>query len=163
MPTNAEETRQQMLSLLDKTRQETRTLLSSLDPDRVIHTDEHAWRVRDILGHLGTWNMEAARSIQAYAKGGEYCCIFSEAEYDDYNGTAAELRKVWALEQVWAEYENAHEELRQIVATLPDEKWYGDMLYPWNLHGTVEHFIRLMMCHETGNHCALVNKFTTEG
>jgi hypothetical protein len=84
MTTNPEETRQQMLSLLEKTRNETRALLSNLDPDRVINTDARAWRVRDILGHLGVWNMEAAHSIQAYAEGGEYCCIFSEFEYDDY-------------------------------------------------------------------------------
>ncbi|PWB50501.1 MAG: hypothetical protein C3F13_16245 [Anaerolineales bacterium] len=161
MQTNAKKTRQQMLSLLDKTHHETRAMLSNLDPDRVIHTDEYAWRVRDILGHLGAWNMEAAHSLLAYAKGDEYCCIFSEAEYDDYNGPAAELRKAWALEQVWTEYENAHDKLRQIVASLPDEKWDGDVLYPWNLHGTVEHFIKVMMCHESGNHCALVMKATT--
>jgi hypothetical protein len=93
MIANAEEMRQQMLSLLNKTLYDSRALLSNLDPDRVIHTDERAWRVRDIIGHLGVWDMEAARSLQAYTEGDEYCCIFSEAEYDDYNGRAADLRK----------------------------------------------------------------------
>ncbi len=40
------ETRHLQLSLLDKTRCEIRTLLTSLDPDRIIHTDERTWRVR---------------------------------------------------------------------------------------------------------------------
>jgi len=158
---NPEETRQQMLSLLDKTRHETRALLSSLYPDRVIHTDAHAWRVRDIIGHLGAWNMEAARSLQAFVEGGEYCCIFSELEYDDYNSPAAEARKAWSMEQVWTEYETAHDELRQIVSVLPEEKWNGNLLYPWNSHGTVEHLIKVMMCHETGDHCDLVVNATT--
>lgn len=153
---NPEETRQEMLSLLEDTRRETRALLSSLDPNRVIHKDERAWRVRDIIGHLGVWNAEAVRSLQAYAQGGEYYCIPSEAKYYDYNGPAADERKTWTMEQLWAEYETAHDQLTQIVANLPDEKWEGEMLYPWNMRGTVEQLIRVMMYHETIDHCALV-------
>ncbi len=158
---NAHETaRQELLKLLDSTHQETCALLSGLDPERVIHTDERAWRVRDILGHLGVWNLEAARSLQAYAEGGEYCCIPSEAKYYDYNGEAADERKAWSMAQVWAEYEAAHDQLRQIVATLPAEKWDGELLYPWNLRGTVDDLIRIMMKHETVDHCELVREAT---
>ncbi len=156
MNTNIEETRQQMLSLLEKTRHETRALLSSLEPERTIHTDERAWRVRDILGHLGAWNWEAARSLKAYAEGGECFCIPSELMYYEYNGPAAEARKAWRMDQVWAEYETAHDQLDQLVASLPAEKWSGEMLYPWNERGTVERLIRVMMDHERVSHCALV-------
>jgi hypothetical protein len=150
------ETRQRMLSLLETTRCETRSLLSKLNPDLIIHTDERAWRVRDIIGHLGVWNGEAVRSLKAYADGGEYYCLPTEAEYYDYNGPAADERRAWTIDQVWAEYETAHEQLLQIVAALPDEKWDGEMLYPWNARGTVEYFIRVMMAHEKVDHCALV-------
>jgi len=158
MKKHIEETRVKMLDLLTKTYQDTRTLLSGLDPERVIHTDERAWRVRDILGHLSVWNMEAVRSLRAYAEGGEYHCIPTEAQYYDYNGPAADERKRWTMEQVWAEYNSAHDQLRQIVASLPDEKWEGQMLYPWNLRGTVEYFIKVMMNHETMDHCSIVIK-----
>ncbi len=156
-----EATRQELLKLLDATRQETRALLRGLDPDRVIHTDERAWRVRDILGHLGVWNLETVRSLQAYVEGGEYCCIPSEARYYDYNGPAVDERKAWSLAQVWAEYEDAHDRLRQIVATLPGEKLVGELLYPWNLRGSVDNLVRIMMKHETVDHCALVIEATT--
>ncbi len=145
-----------MLDLLEQTRSETRALISSVDADRIIHTDERLWRVRDILGHLGIWNLEAARSLQAFAEGGEYCCVPSEAEYYDYNGPAAELRKTWTMEQVWTEYENAHELLRQIVATLPAEKWDAELLYPWNSRGMPEYLIIIMMKHESVDHCELI-------
>ena len=156
MDTDTEVTRRQILNLLDQTRCETRALLSSLDPERVVHNDERAWRVRDIIGHLGVWNVEAVRSLEAYAARGEYSCVPSEAEYYDYNGPAAELRRTWPLEQVWAEYETAHDQLQQIITSLPDEKWAGEMLYPWNNRGTVEYFIRVMMAHEKVDHCNLV-------
>ncbi len=153
-----EETRQQMLALLDKTRHETHALLFSLDPERIVHDDERAWRVRDILGHLGVWNMEAARSLQAYAAGGKYHCIPSEAQYYDYNGPAADERKAWTIEQVWGEYDSANGKLKKLVASLPDEKWDGEMLYPWNSTGTVEHLIVIMMNHETLEHCDIVRR-----
>jgi hypothetical protein len=67
MTADTEETRRQAIQLLEVTRRATKALLSPLDPEREIHADERAWRVRDILGHLGVWNWEAARSLQAYA------------------------------------------------------------------------------------------------
>jgi len=127
-----------------------------LDPERVIHADERAWRVRDILGHLGVWNWEAARSLQAYARGAEYHCIPGEASYDDYNGPAADERGRWTLDQVWAEYDSAHVALRTAVKTLPDAKWGGVMLYPWNVRGAPEDLVRIMMRHETTDHGELV-------
>lgn len=156
-----DETRQLMLKLLGDTRHDTHVLLSSLDPDLRIHTDERAWRVRDIIGHLGAWNMEAVRSLEAYTGGSEYYCIPSEAKYYDYNGPAADERKTWTMDQVWAEYETAHDQLSQIVTTLPDGKWDGEMLYPWNERGPVRHLIIVMMAHEKVDHCDLVLKAIT--
>jgi hypothetical protein len=152
----ADESRQSMLELLDKTRRETRALLSSVDPERVIHQDEQGWRVRDILGHLAVWNAEAARSLRAHAQGGEYCCLDSEDLYDDYNEPAAAQRKAWTMEQVWAEYEAAHDELRKSAEALPADKWEAEMLYPWNERGTPARLIRVMMNHERVDHCRLV-------
>ncbi|MFH1185045.1 MAG: DinB family protein [Chloroflexota bacterium] len=163
MVAGIEESRARTLRLLDGTRRETRLLLSGLDPNRVVHTDERAWRVRDIVGHLGAWNWEAARSVKAYSEGAEYCCIPTEAEYDNYNGPAAEARRAWSMEQVWTEYETAHDELRRRIESLPDEKWAGEMLYPWNERGTVARLIEIMMIHEKRDHCSLLGGASDRG
>lgn len=157
-PNTVEEKRRLILDLLDKTRRETRSLLSSLDPDRVIHTDERAWRVRDIVGHLGVWNGEAARSIKAYVNGGEYHCIPTDAKYYEYNGPAAFERRTWTMDRVWGEYESAHAELKSLIESFPDGKWDGEMVYPWNERGSVEALVNIMMRHETVDHCELVTK-----
>lgn len=152
----AEEARRRSLDLLESTRRETRMLLSALDPERVIHTDERAWRVRDILGHIGVWNGEAARSLEAYEEGGEYHCVPGDGVYFEYNGLAADERSAWTMEQVWAEYESTHDQLSRIIASMPAEKWDGQMTYPWNEPGTVERLINIMMTHEKVDHCGLV-------
>jgi hypothetical protein len=52
MNSDLHERRRELLALLEETRRETRSLLSGLDPEQVVHTDERAWRVRDVVGHL---------------------------------------------------------------------------------------------------------------
>jgi hypothetical protein len=158
MIANVEETRFLLLSLLEKTRRETREMLSRFDPERIIHTDERAWRVRDILGHLGVWNEEAARSIKAFADGEEYYCIPTEEMYYDYNGPAADERSTWTMDQVWEEYEIAHDRLKKLIETMPEDKWEANMVFPWNERGTVTRLIIMMMDHEKTDHCDLVVK-----
>ncbi len=148
-----EHKRRAAIELLDCTRRETRTLLRRLDPELLVQQDGGGWRVRDVLGHISAWNAEAALSLEAYADGGQYICIGSEDEYDDYNAAAAAERRKWAIEEVWTEYEVSHDELRKAVETMPAEKWTGEMVYPWNERGTVERLVKIMMKHEAESHC----------
>jgi hypothetical protein len=148
MNPDVEEPRRQALALLEATRGETRSALSGVDPGRVVHHDQAGWRVRDVLGHVGVWNGEAARSLRAHAGGGEYHCIESEALYDEYNGLASGERRAWAIEQVWAEYEASADQLRLLVESMPADKWHSQMLYPWNERGTVRGLVEIMMKHE---------------
>lgn len=158
MDAHVQASRDRSLRLLDLTQQETRALLSHLEPELIVHTDERAWRVRDVVGHLGVWNWEAVHSLRAYCRGGEYYCIPTEREYDEYNGPAADERRAWTLDQVWAEYDEAHDQLKLLIQSMPDEKWEGSMVYPWNEWGTAQHLIEVMMAHEKIDHCAVVLK-----
>lgn len=158
MDMNVQAAREQTLRLLDLTRQETKAFLSRLDPDLIVHTDERAWRVRDVVGHLGVWNGEAARSLRAYAEGQAYHCVEAESEYDSYNGPAAVERRGWTMDQVWAEYDAAHAQLKLQIESLPEQKWDGIMLYPWQERGTPRRLIDIMMNHERVSHCGLIQK-----
>ena len=71
MNPNIEDARQRSLDLLETTRRATRAVLTHLNPELVVHMDELARSVRDVIGHLGVWNVEAARSLSAYSKGKE--------------------------------------------------------------------------------------------
>ena len=148
-----EESRRAALALLDCTRRETRALLRRLDPAMVVSQDGATWSVGDLLGHLGAWAGEAARSLQAHADGGQYICVGSPAGYDDYNARAVRERRKWAIEEVWTEYEVSHDELRKAVEDMPAAAWHAQMLYPWNERGSVEALVRRMMKHETADHC----------
>jgi len=136
-----------MLQLLDVTQRETRLALSGIDPERVVFNDNPIWRLRDVVGHIGVWNGEAAHSLRVHAEGGEYQCIESEMQYDEYNAFAVEERRAWNIDQVWAEYEASYDQLKLVLVTMPDENWNTEMLYPWNERGTVRNLIEIMMKH----------------
>ena len=78
------------------TRQKTRLAISGIDPDRVAHDDDPAWRIRDVVGRLGVWNGEAVSSLHAHAKGGGF---IAEEKYDEYNGLAVDTRRNWNMDR----------------------------------------------------------------
>ncbi len=156
MTSAIEESRRSLLDLLEQQRLETRLVLSGFDPERVVHDDERAWRVRDVLGHLAVWNGEAARSLNAHARGEQYTCLESEGEYYNYNGPAADERKPWTLDEVWAEYESSHDQLKAAIQSMPAKRWDAQMLFPWSECGTVEQLVRIMIKHEKVDHCGLI-------
>ena len=55
--------RKSSLALLKETGQETRRALFRTDPERPVYGGVPPWHVRDILGHIGAWNLEAARAL----------------------------------------------------------------------------------------------------
>lgn len=153
MRTEMDDERNSTLLLLRRTRRMTRAALEPLDPEAMVHDDEPAWRVRDVLGHLGVWNGEAARSLEAHAAGGQYTCIASAGFYDDYNEQAASERRAWSMADVWAEYEATHDRLEAAVAAMPPDRWDTPIQYPWTELGSVVGLVVLMTEHETSDHC----------
>jgi hypothetical protein len=145
-----------MTELLDETRRETELVVSGVDPERVVHSENPLWRVRDVIGHLGVWTGEAAQSVRAHSEGGEYHCISSEAKYDEYNASAVDERRTWTVEQVWGEYQRSHDQLKSLVENMSNEEWEREMLYPWNEVGTTWKLIEVMMKHEVEHREAIV-------
>ena len=148
MNPDVEEIRQGMSTLLAATRRETQQSFSGVEMDWSVQDDQAGWRVRDVLGHLGVWNGEAAKSLLAFAEGGEYHCIPSEEKYDEYNAHAVDERRSWDIQQVWDEYEASADQLKVLVDSLPVVAWNRIMLYPWNERGVVRNLIEVMMQHE---------------
>ncbi len=158
---NVDERRKHVLQLLAETRRETGSRLSGIDPGLSVHDDGPAWRARDVIGHLGVWNGEAARSLEAHARGEEYQCISSEGKYDDYNAAAAKVRAGWPMQQVWDEYEASADQLQRSVEMMPAEKWNNLVVFPWGEQGTVRRLVKIMMQHEREHRDAIMTTAKT--
>ena len=156
MDSDTDEARILMLSLLKVTRRETRLALFGIDSERVVHDDTRAWRVRDVVGHLGVWNGEAARSLRAYAEGAS---TTASGQRRNMMSTMAQWRMNGAPGP-WSRCgpSTRHQEINSngLAETMPVEKWTGKMLYPWNERGTIRNLIEVMMKHEVDHRQIIV-------
>lgn len=135
----------QLIELLTQTHLAARETLGGVDLTLRIYT-ESGWRVRDIVGHLATWDQHTALSLRAYQTGSEYLIpdyIEDEAKYNQ--AVVLEQQKL-SDKQILEVWEKSYEGLRAAVQEMPEDRFPGDMLYPWgdergSIIKLVEYFI----------------------
>ena len=107
-----------------------RKVLDETDLGMPVYKDS-GWRVRDILGHVATWDREVAKSLRAYQAGSEYIIPDLDDEEVDYNERAVQEQRKLSAEQILDEFETAYEEFRSAIQEIPVDRFPGDLLYPW--------------------------------
>ncbi len=138
-------------NLLDKLAEvhlATHAILEEADLEMPVHKDS-GWRVRDILWHVATWNLEVAKSVNAYQAGEEYLIPDLDEEEIDFNGKAVEEQKKLSDQQILDEWKKAYKELSNAVQEMPVERFPGDMMYPWgDERGDIVTVVEYMIDHE---------------
>ena len=56
------------------------------------------WRIREVLGHLASWDREVTKSIQAFTEGAEYA--IAKLELDSFNQSKVDEHQSWTSLQV---------------------------------------------------------------
>jgi hypothetical protein len=77
-----------------------RATIDGIDPERRIYTDAD-WRVRDIIGHIATWILQATKSLRAYQAGTDYA--ITNLEENDFNEGAVTAQRALTAQQVYGE------------------------------------------------------------
>jgi hypothetical protein len=141
------EDKQKLLDKLDETHQEIRDWLGGVELEAPVYSDS-GWRARDIIGHMATWDQEAARSLRAYRAGSEYEIIDLDEEETEYNQRAIDAQRALSNQAILAEWEGAYEELRNAVQDIPIDRFPGDLLYPWgDERGDIATLVEYMIEH----------------
>ena len=107
-----------------------RKLLEQVDLEMPVYKDS-GWRARDILGHVATWDREVAQSLRAYQAGSEYLTPNLDEEEVEFNEKAVQEQKKLSAEQLLGEFEQAYGEFKAAIQDMPDDRFPGDLLYPW--------------------------------
>lgn len=137
-----------LLEKLIETRSATRALLEDVDPEMRVYTDPE-WRIRDILGHIATWDRVEAKSLRAFKAGTEFFIPGIEEDESDYNEQAVLEQRMLSTQQIYVEWEQAHDDLRKAVREIPSDQFPGDLLYPWGgERGSITKLIDYMIDHE---------------
>ncbi|MGB3714241.1 MAG: DinB family protein [Candidatus Promineifilaceae bacterium] len=140
------EDKRRLLELLTLTHSETRTMLDGIDLDMHVYT-ESGWRIRDIIGHIATWDRQVANSLRAYRVGKEY--TIRDLDEDAFNQQDVLEQQESTTQQVFQSWVQAREEFRAAVNEIPLELFPGDLLYPWgDERGTIAHLVEMMAEHD---------------
>ncbi len=137
-----------LLESLDKTLEKTHKLLKGVNQEAIIYKDPE-WRVKDIIGHLSTWNRETAKSLMAFLAGKDYSIPDLGEEEDDFNEQEVVNKQEWTIKKILEELEQTITDLKNIVQEIPIEKYPGDLLYPWGgERGNISDLIKFIIDHD---------------
>lgn len=142
-----EKAKEKLLENLDETHLGLKKTLKQTDLEIIVY-EASGWRVRDIIGHIATWDQEVTRSINAYNKGSEYSIPDLDEAEVDYNERAVKQQQKLSSQQILDEWEQAYIEFRRAVREMPVDLFSGDMLYPWGSErGSVSRLVAYMLEH----------------
>lgn len=136
-----------LLDLLTETHSAIRTTVTGIDPEMRVYTDTD-WRVRDIMGHIATWDRQVAKALRAFRAGTEYS--IPDLDEDAFNEQAVLEQRELTAQQIFAEWEQAREDFKEAVQEIPFDQFPGDLLYPWgDERGSIARLVEIMTDHDT--------------
>ncbi len=135
-----------LLNILAETHLAIRETLDKVDLEMPVHAESN-WRVREIIGHIATWDQEVAKSLRAYQAGSAYQISDLDEEETEYNEKAVLEQQKLSTQQIVAEWEQAYGEFRNAVQEMPTERFPGDMQYPWDERGPISKLVEEMVEH----------------
>ncbi len=149
--------KKRLIDSLTEARLATRATLDDVDLDMIVH-EETGWRVRDIVGHIATWDWEIANSLRAYLAGSEYLTPNLDEEEVEFNQNAILEQQKLTSEQILIEFETAYDEFRKAIQEIPDDRFPGDLLYPWgDERGDIATMVEYMIEHSDEHREEIMN------
>jgi len=135
-----------LIDLLSETHSRTHLLIKGIDLEMPVYEDG-SWRIRDILGHIATWDRQVSLSLRAFTQESEY----SIPDFEEHAFNDEDVKKQGALteQQIFDEWLAAREVFKEAVQAVPQDLYPGDLLYPWgDERGTVANLVREMCEHD---------------
>ena len=136
-----------LLNRLAGTHSAVQETIEGADLEMRVYTDTD-WSIRDILGHIATWDREVTKSLRAYLEGGEYIIPDLGEDETDFNQRAVMEQRELSNEQLLAEWVQARDEFRAAIGAIPLERYPGDLAYPWGERGDITKLVDYMLEHD---------------
>jgi len=125
--------------------------VNAADPEMKIYSSDNSnteWRVRDIVAHITTWDSVVAKSLLGYGDGTVYLIPNLDKNEDLFNLQAVLEQRELTPQQLYAQWEDSHDEFKTAVQAIPDDQFPGDLLYPGgDERGTIADLVKYMTDH----------------
>jgi hypothetical protein len=146
-----DQNKKDILKRLAETHKSLDEAIGGLDLDLVIHADTN-WKIRDILGHIATWDRVLIHAIDCFLEGSEYVITGMVGDETDYNqDKVLEQRKLPTL-HILQEWDQARKDFITAVQKIPADKLNYELAFPWgDERGSLAVMIEYMIDHD-GEH-----------
>ena len=143
------EEKKHLIDLLSESQLVTLEALEGIDLEMRVYAESN-WTIRDVIGHLATWDRQVTKSLRTYQEGSEYSIPNLGDGEDDFNQQAVMEQRKLIAQQVFGEWDQARADFKAAVQEIPLELFPGDLLYPWgDERGDIAKLVRYMVEHDS--------------
>jgi len=136
-----------LLDKLDTTHSAIQEILEGVDLELQVYVDS-GWRIRDILGHIATWDREVTKSLRSFLTESEYVIPDLDEDESDFNEQAVSEQRELSTQEIVVEWEQALDDFKAALNAIPTDKFPGDLLYPWgDERGSIAQLVEYMIEH----------------
>ena len=137
-----------LLDRLAETHSAIHRLIVGIDLELPVYS-ETGWRIRDILGHIATWDCEVTKSLRAFLTDTEYIILDLDDDETDFNEKAVTEQRSLSTQQIVSEWQQAREDFIAALSAVPMEKFPGDLLYLCgDERGSISRLVEYMIEHD---------------
>ncbi len=119
-------TRQEAIASLDAGRAAVEALTARLSDDEIERRATLGggeWSVKDLLGHLASWEEYAVEAIEAHRADRMAWVEATPLDVDGINAQAVEAKAERSLTDIRREAETTHGQLIHLIEDMPDAEW----------------------------------------
>ena len=136
-----------LLERLTETHAALKGIVDGVDLTISIYTDPD-WQIKDVLGHIATWDREVANSLRAFMAQAEYLTLDLDDEETEFNQHAVLEHRKLSNQQLVEEWEQARSDFKNALNDIPLNQFPGDLVYPWGEQsGSIGNLVKYMIDH----------------
>lgn len=115
------EIRREILTKIDDSWEALQGTIDLVPPDRLEEAGVvEAWSVKDLIGHVTSWEPRCMSAIHAYEETGDET-VLEWGDVDEFNAVTTESNRSRPLEDLRSDMQTAHDEFLAFVEGLPCE------------------------------------------
>ena len=147
--------KEKLTARLAETHHALQDLLEGVDLELLVYPDS-GWRIRDILGHIATWDWEIVKSLQAFLVGNEYIISGIEEDESEFNENGVIEQQALSTKQIVSDWNESREDLLALINEIPAVRFPGDLVYPWgDERGSISRLVEYFIEHDEQHYAEL--------
>jgi uncharacterized damage-inducible protein DinB len=144
-------TKEETLARLAESRQTLHQAIEGLSEEEMTQVQvEGVWTVKDVLGHIASWEETCLEPLRRYADGGPFEVEVIE-DYLKWNDEQAARKRDIPLDAILDELATVRQGLVEAANRLSAGQWKQRVPFSWGGRGTIAEVLDVFYQHELGH------------